>query len=130
MKRPTILIVDPDDPSRILLEELIHILFQESAKYQILSTSYGNEAINMCYENNIRLILTEINLKDINGLEVIKKIKEFFPDIPVIIQTAIITDDTQNHIYSTGVDSFIRKPLDFHLISNKINEVLDMSPSN
>jgi DNA-binding response OmpR family regulator len=130
MKRPTILIVDSDEPSRILLEEMIHMMFQESSKYQILATSYGNEAISMCNENNIRLILTEINLKDVNGLDVAKKIKESHPEIPVIIQTAIITDDIQNHVNLSSADSYLLKPLDLYVLSNKIKEVLDTSPSN
>jgi DNA-binding response OmpR family regulator len=130
MKKPTILIVDPDEYSVLLLEEMISMVFQETQDYQILSTSSGDEAITMCDENNIRLIFTEINLKDVNGLDVAKKIKESHPEIPVIIQTAIITDDTEKHVYSVGADSYLLKPLNFHLISNKIKEVLDMSPSN
>jgi DNA-binding response OmpR family regulator len=124
MKKPTILIVDSDEYSVLLLEEMISMVFQETQDYQILSTSSGDEAISMCNGNNIRLIITEINLKDVNGLDVAKKIKESHPETPVIIQTAIITDDTEKHVYSVGADSYLTKPLDARVVSNKLKEVL------
>ncbi|MGM0498114.1 MAG: response regulator [Bacteroidota bacterium] len=130
MGKTNILIIDSDESSRLLLEEMIRMVFQETQDYQILSTSSGDEAITMCNENNIKLILSEINIKDVNGLDVTKKIKELYPEIPVIIQTAIITDDTEKNVYLTGADSYLTKPLDSRVITNKIKEVLKMPPSN
>jgi PleD family two-component response regulator len=75
MKKTNILIIDSDESSRLLLEEMISMVFQETQEYQILSTSSGEEAIRICNENNIRLILTEINIKDVNGLDLAKKSK-------------------------------------------------------
>ena len=124
MKKPTILIVDSDECSRLLLEELVHILFQETWDYQILSTSSGNEAISMCYENDTKLIITEINLMDVDGLEVTKKIKAFCPNIPIIIQTASLTDDTEKLVYSAGADSYLTKPLELHKLQNIVKSVL------
>ena len=126
MKKPTILIVDSDESSILLLEEMIRMVFEETQDYQILSTSSGNEAISLCYENDTSLILTEINLKDVDGLEVTKKIKAFCPNVPVIIQTAFITDDTEKQVYSAGADNFIAKPIDTNVMRNKIKQVLDV----
>jgi CheY-like chemotaxis protein len=124
MKKPTILIVDSDESSILLLEEIIRMMFEETQDYQILSTSSGNRAIPMCYENDTKLIITEINLKEVDGLEVTKKIKAFCPSIPVIIQTAFITDDTEKQVFSAGADNFVAKPIDTNVMRNKISEVM------
>lgn len=119
------MIVDSDEYSILLLEEVVRMMFQEAREYQILSTWSGYEAITMCYENDTRLILTEINLKDVNGLEVTKKIKKFCPNISVIIQTALLTDETEKQVYSAGADNYLVKPIDTIVMRNKIIEVTD-----
>ncbi len=129
MVKPAVLIVDSDEHSRLLLEEMIRMMF-ETQDYKILSTSSGNEAISLCYENDIKLIIMEINIKGVDGLEVTKKIKEFCPNIPVIIQTAFLTDDTEKQVYSSGADNFVTKPLDTNVMRNKIKQVLDAPHSS
>ncbi|MFO8234832.1 MAG: response regulator [Bacteroidales bacterium] len=101
------------------------MMFQATRNYQILSTGSGYESITMPYKNDTRLILMEINLKDVNGLEATKKIKKFCPNIPVIIQTALITDETEKQVFSAGADHCITKPIDMIAMRNKISEVTD-----
>lgn len=124
MNKPAVLIVDPDEYSRLLLEEMLHMMTQESESYQILSTSNGNEAISFCNEYRIDLILVEIYLKDMEGRELIQKIKEIYSSIPIIIQTAVITDDTEKMVRNAGADSFIAKPFELKKLQNKIKSVL------
>jgi len=128
MEKANILIVDPDDCSRLLLEEILRSSISNS--YQILSTSCGNEAFELLKKWNIRLVLMEINMKEMDGWEVARSIKELYPEIPVIIQTATVTDDIGSKVNTTGADSYLTKPLDSSVISNKVKEVLELSPSN
>ncbi len=124
MEKPTILIVDPDEYSRLLLEETFLLMFPESANYQVLSTPYGKEALKYCREYWIDLIITEVRLKDMEGWQLAQKVNENYPSIPIIIQTAIITDDIEKMVRNAGADSFIAKPVELHKLQNMIKSVL------
>jgi CheY-like chemotaxis protein len=124
MKKPTILIVDSDEHSRLLLEETFEMMSQYSETYQVLSTSSGKEAINFCHEYKIGLIFTEIQLKDMNGWQLIKKINELYPSIPIIIQTAVITDDIAQMVRESGAESYVAKPIDIYEVQQKVQLVL------
>ena len=124
MKKPTVLIVDPDEHSRLLLEETFQMMSQYSEKYQILSTSSEKEAINFCHEYNIGLVLTEIKLKDMDGWQLTQKINELYPYIPIIVQTAFITDDIAQRVWKSGADSYLVKPVDIYEMQKKFQTVL------
>ena len=124
MKKPAVLIVDSDEHSRLLLEETFQMMFQQSASYQVLSTSSGKKAIHFCHEYKIELILTEIQLKDMEGWQLIQEINKLYPSIPIIIQTAVITDDIAYMVRKSGADSYIAKPLDIHEMRKKVQRVL------
>ena len=124
MKKPTILIVDSDEYSRLLLEEIFQLIFPESTNYKVLSTPYGKEALNYCREYWVDLIITEVHLKDMEGWQLTQKIKELYPSTPIIIQTAVITDDIEQMVRNAGADSFIAKPIELHKLQNMIKSVL------
>ncbi len=124
MKKLTILIVDPDEYSRLLLEETFPLMFPESTNYQVLSTPYGKEALKYCREYRLDLIITEVRLKDMEGWQLTQKIIESYPSIPIIIQTAVITDDIEQMVRNMGADSYLAKPVELHKLQNKIKSVL------
>ena len=124
MKKPTILVVDSDEHSRYLLEETFQMMVQYSKNYHLLSTSSGKEAINFCHEYNIELIFTEIKLKDMDGWQLINKINELFPSTPIIVQTAVVTDDIAQMVRESGADSYVAKPIDIYEVQTKVQLVL------
>ena len=124
MKKPTVLIVDADEHSRILLEETFQMMAQYSKEYQVLSTSFGEEAIHFCHDYNIELIFTEIHLKDMDGWQLIQKINKLYPSISIIIQTAVITDDIAQRVRRSGADSYIAKPIHIYEMQKKVQRVL------
>ena len=124
MKKSTVLIVDPDGPSALLLEELLQMMCQESANIHILQTSSGKEALNLCREYPIDLILTELHLKEMDGWELTQKIKALYPSITIIIQTAIVIDHSEQKFRESGADSFLVKPININEVQKKIESAL------
>jgi CheY-like chemotaxis protein len=124
MKKTTILIVDPEENSRLLLKEFLQVVFHESQEFHFLYSSSGYEALNLCNKYSISLILTEIRLKDLDGLELTRKIKKRFPSIPIIIQTALITDDLAASVKDSGADNYLIKPLNFEIFTREVKTVL------
>ena len=82
--------------------------------YKFVSASDGEEGLNKAYEEMPDLILLDIMLSKINGLEVCRRLKHN-PDthnIPVIIMTAAGEKDIDEKCYAAGADGVIRKPYD------------------
>ncbi|MBS3776676.1 MAG: response regulator [Bacteroidales bacterium] len=124
MEKPAILIADPDEHSRLLLEEMFQMMSQYSENYQVLSTSSGKEAIHFCHAYKIKLIFTEIRLKDMDGWQLTQKVNKLYPSIPIIIQTAVITDDIAQMVRNSEADSYLAKPINIYKMQKKVQSVL------
>lgn len=92
--------------------------------YRIVSVAYGKEAIALCQEQNPCIVFTEIRLKDIDGFQVTQSIKKLNPDIPVILETAIVEDHVEQKACECGCDGCLTKPFDFNELVNLIKKMV------
>ena len=105
-KNKSILIVE-DDPDST--SYLLQILERTSAS--ITHVTHGEEAVKICREGQpCDLILMDIRLPDLDGLETSRQIRNLRPNIPQIAQTAFVFPDNPNYYLKQGFDSFIYKP--------------------
>ncbi|MEA3498348.1 MAG: response regulator [Campylobacterota bacterium] len=82
----------------------------------------GQDGFNKFKQNDIDLIITDINMPNMDGLEMSKQIKTINPTIPIIILTALTNISVLKDAIDIGVDSFINKPLeDIELLVNKLD---------
>jgi len=81
--KPSILIVDDDDVMRESLSDVLR-----RSGYEVFLEDTGRGALSLIKKNVIDLILLDMRLPDVDGLEILKKIKEFDTEILVIIMTA------------------------------------------
>ena len=97
--RSTILVVD-DEPA---LVELVKFML-EGAGYSVLSACDGRQAIDLCmhYEYSIDLLLTDINMPRMSGVELASRFSDLLPHVPVIFMTGYRTD-------SPGVEILVRE---------------------
>ncbi|MBM4306595.1 MAG: sigma-54-dependent Fis family transcriptional regulator [Deltaproteobacteria bacterium] len=118
--KPSILIVDDDD---VLRETLSDVL--KKAEYEVHSVGSGGETLSVLKRNIIDLILLDMKLPDVDGLELLKKIKEFDTEILVIIMTAY--SDVQNAVSAmkSGAYHYINKPFDLEELRLLIEKGLE-----
>jgi len=104
---PSVLIVDDDD----VIRETLFDVFKRTG-YEVYSVGSGNEALSVIKKNIIDLILLDMRLPDLNGLEVLKKIKEIDTEILVMIMTAF--SDVQSAVLAmkSGAYHYINKPFE------------------
>jgi PAS domain S-box-containing protein len=120
----TILIAEDEEINFLYLEILFNK--QSQQKYHIIRAKDGREAYDICLKNrNIQLVLMDLKMPVMNGLEATQKIKSKFPDLPVIAQTAYSTDNDKDLALEYGCDDFISKPIKKESLFKLINKYLN-----
>lgn len=88
--------------------------FAQSAPVALQSISNASDA-------SLILILSDINMPGMSGLELLPKAKEARPDVPVIMITAYGDAETKRKALENGADALLTKPIDFVLLRNEID---------
>ena len=123
MKTPyTILIVDDDQAHRTMLRTLI-----TGWGYKITEAGDGQEAIEKAHDQAFDLILMDIRMIKVSGLEALSEIKTYNPAIPVIIMTAYASVETAVEALKNGAYDYLTKPLDFDELRLTIDRAMDHS---
>jgi len=104
----TVLVVEDNELNMKLFHDLL-----EAHGYNILQTKDGMEALRMAREHRPDLILMDIQLPEVSGLEVTKWIKEDddLKSIPVIAVTAFAMKGDEEKIREGGCEAYIAKPI-------------------
>lgn len=111
-----ILVAEDDDFSFTLLETIL-----EQASISIIRALDGKEAIKLCEENNdINLVLMDLKMPKMNGIEATRIIKKLRPELPIIAQTAYAFSNERSAAIEAGCDEYITKPVSI----DKLNDVL------
>lgn len=118
-----ILIVEDDEVSFILLKYIINEFSNE-----IINVKSGKEAIEMCHNNpDINLILMDIQIPGMDGLEATRKIREFNKDVIIIAQTAYgLTGDREKCI-EAGCNDYISKPINKRVLLGLMEKYLEQN---
>ncbi|PLX10049.1 MAG: hypothetical protein C0594_05410, partial [Marinilabiliales bacterium] len=123
IEEKVVLIVEDEELNSLYYETLLKK--QKKIKFKILNAKKGAEAIQYCKSLHIDLILLDINLPDINGIEVCKNMQKIRPEIPIIAQTGFVSESEKDQALEAGCSEFITKPVDkkllLHLIYKHIN---------
>lgn len=113
----TIVIVEDTKYNFVLLRTILR-----KTKANIVWLENGNEVIDYVKNSNIvDLILMDIRMPEMDGVEASKIIKGIAPQIPIIIQTASVMGEAYDDIPNSGCDDTIFKPID----GNKLIEIIE-----
>ena len=119
-----ILIVE-DDPSQ---QEIMKLLLQRKLGYESIPALGGRQAISFLQEDpNIRLVLLDIGLPDINGMEVLEMIVQRHPDLPVIILTGSKDINLAVNAMKAGAYDFLSKPVQKERLQVSVQNALKTS---
>lgn len=116
----TILIVEDAQISYELLNK-----FLKDSEAKILHASNGEEAVDMCISHSeINLVLMDIQLPVMDGLEATLRIKKFKPKLSIIAQTANAMEEDKPNILNAGCDDYISKPINRLELMEKIDQFI------
>ncbi len=128
MMNGKILIVDDDSAHLNMLQTVL-----KSLGHAVESATDGEGAIQMVKENPCDLVLMDVRMANIGGIEALRQIKELNPAIPIIIMTAYSSVDTAVEAMKLGAYDYLTKPLNFEelkLIIDRAMEHLQLTLEN
>ncbi len=120
LKNKKILIVEDEYSNYYLLKKIVETEGGES-----IWTTTGEDAIKkMNNKSKIDLILMDLKLPVMNGLDATREIKQSFPDTPIIAVTAYAMKSDEKMALEAGCDEYIAKPLRKAQLLNKIEKFI------
>ena len=97
---------------------------EEFAEVEITHSNTANKMLDLIYENRYDLYLLDINLPDINGLDLLKDIRNATDETPTIFLTSFKDKETLKEGFENGADDFMTKPFDMDELILRINSLM------
>ena len=122
MANELILIVEDNPKNLKLVRDSLQV-----KGYQTIETETGEEGVRLAHERRPALILMDIQLPGINGVEALRQLRAdpMTTTIPVIAVTASVMTDDRTRIMAAGFDGFHGKPISVRQLLATVREILD-----
>ncbi len=103
--------------------------YLEAKQFRVVVARNGKQAVEMAYEIKPELILMDIQMPEMDGIEVIKKIRvssnSEISEVPIIALTALVMPGDREKCFNAGADEYLKKPVSLKNLVNNINEFLE-----
>jgi DNA-binding NtrC family response regulator len=120
----TILVIDDQEPIRGLLRRAL-----EEANYEVLEASNGRLGLELYGERLAELVITDIFMPEMNGLEMMLELKRNFPEVKVIVMSGgLESEGALNVAKQFGARHTFQKPLDIETLLNAVRYELASGP--
>ncbi len=114
------ILVADDDPN-------IRLIFQKTLEregYQVITASNGVQALESILENSFDLMILDIKMPDIHGLEVLNLVREAGNNIPIIMCSAFEGMREDFSVISSGIFDYLVKPIDLKILTSVVKKAL------
>lgn len=117
-----ILIVDDEQHVRQLLSKVLR-----KEGYEIYTAADGREGLQIFQDNNIDVIISDIKMPVMDGIEFLHEVKAQQPDVGFILITAFATTETAIDAIKSGAQDYVTKPFDINEIINAVRKIVASS---
>jgi two-component system response regulator HydG len=122
MDRKKILIIDDEEDLCLLMK----LNLESSGEFEVITAFSGQEAISKIKDIAFDLVITDYNMPDMNGEDVINQAKEMKPSLPILLFSVYHDDSfTLTSRIKNKADGIISKPIDHSQLNKVIHEVLN-----
>ena len=122
LENRNILVVEDNKINQMITKKIL-----EKNKMKCLVADNGTDAINLVKENNFDLVLMDIHMPGISGIEATQEIRKFDQALPIIALTAVTIDENLDEFYKAGFNEIIPKPFKTEEFFEKIYRTLESS---
>ena len=124
---------EPDDDAYHLLvvEDNVELLMLMSqllgTKYHVLTATNGREALNIVHHQELDIVISDVMMPVMDGLELTKKLKADanYQHLPIILLTAKTQEEDRNEALMIGADSYVTKPFKISDLELRINNIVE-----
>jgi CheY-like chemotaxis protein len=114
-----VLLVEDDDDNRELMSEVL-----QAAGYEVTTASCGAEGLRKLSETSVDVVVTDVGMPGMGGLEVARAVKEIAPTVPVVIVTGYAEREDIASARGREVDAVLVKPIDPDSLTAALDEVM------
>ena len=114
-----ILVVEDDAEMRSLLKD-----FFEEDGFEIDSVSNGSEAFRKIAREPFDLIITDIRMPGLTGLDILPGIKKLQPEVSIIVITAFGSEEVRRKAFDRGATAYLEKPILFNKLRTLVHEMV------
>jgi DNA-binding response OmpR family regulator len=115
-----ILLVEDDLPVRNAIQ---HVL--ANAQYKVVPAQTGEEALKLIRQGYFDMVLTDVKLPGVDGVEVIRQAKQHNPRMPVLVVSGVPDPDLETRALGAGATFFLRKPLGAQELQTVVAGILE-----
>jgi len=116
-----LLIVDDEQGMR----QLLSLVFGR-AGHTVRAAENGRRAVELLREDGVDLIISDVRMPDMGGIELLRAARELSPDVSVVMMTAFATIETAREAFKLGADDFIQKPFDVDELKLIVEKALEL----
>jgi len=121
-----ILVVDDETDLEVLIKQKFRKQIREN-QYEFMFAENGNRALEIVGQaSDIDLVLSDINMPGMTGLELLDKVKTEFPNIKVSMISAYGDSENYERAMSSGAKGFFTKPIDFDTLKKEIYDIVNI----
>ncbi|WP_165155789.1 response regulator [Parabacteroides sp. ZJ-118] len=114
--KPTLLIAEDEESNYLLLKTILH------KHCNLIRAKTGLEVLALFKENEVDLILMDIKMPEMTGIEALKEIRKLSEDVPVVMQSAYVFDTDMEAAREAGATAFITKPINLKILKSTISQ--------
>lgn len=121
-----LLLVDDDLQVLDVLHEMLHL-----KGYQVLPVSDGKEALVLIETQSFDLVITDMKMPSVNGLDIVRKVKQISPDTPVMMITGWgdeVDGMGEKELSALGIDLLLSKPVQWADLISAVSKLLSRRP--
>jgi two-component system response regulator PilR (NtrC family) len=107
------------------MRQLLSHVFGRGAGHNVRAAENGAQALELLREEPADLIVSDVRMPDMNGIELLRRAREFLPDVAVVLMTAFATVETAREAFKLGADDFIQKPFDVDELKVIVQKALE-----
>ncbi len=115
-----LLIVDDEQSYR----QLLSLVFQGEG-HTVRTANNGREGVEMIRAEAADLIVSDVRMPDMDGIEMLREIRDTFPEIGIVFMTAFASVETAREAFKLGADDFIQKPFDVEELKLIVKKTLE-----
>lgn len=115
----TILLAEDEAASRFLYTEELN-----EAGYRVLTAENGLQALGILEDEKVDLLMTDIKMPDMHAMEMIPRVREDHPDLPILVASAFKGMEDDFNLKGFKISGFFSKPVNMDALKAKIAQIL------